>query len=71
MNRTLVADDHPLFRAALRQAAAAAVPDAELSEAADLEGLLAALSATPDTDVRNRTQAGVLLRSLDLGDTGP
>ena len=51
MNRILVADDHPLFRAALRQAAAAAVPDAELSDAADLEGVLAALSSRPDTDL--------------------
>lgn len=51
MNRILVADDHPLFRAALRQAAAAAVPDAALSDAADLEDVLAALTATPDTDL--------------------
>lgn len=51
MNRILVADDHPLFRAALRQAAAAAVPDAVVSDAADLASLLAALSATPDTDL--------------------
>jgi DNA-binding NarL/FixJ family response regulator len=51
MNRILVADDHPLFRAALRQAAAAAVPDAVVSDVADLAGLLDALSATPDTDL--------------------
>lgn len=51
MNRILVADDHPLFRAALWQAAAAAVPDAVLSDASDLEGALAVLSATPDTDL--------------------
>ncbi|MGF6712388.1 DNA-binding NarL/FixJ family response regulator [Luteibacter sp. W1I16] len=51
MNRILVADDHPLFRAALRQAAAAAVPDAVVSDAADLASLLAALSITPDTDL--------------------
>jgi DNA-binding NarL/FixJ family response regulator len=51
MNRILVADDHPLFRAALRQAAAAAVPDAVVTDAADLESLLAALSAAPDADL--------------------
>ena len=51
MNRILVADDHPLFRAALRQAAAAAVPDAEVGDVADLDGLLAALAAAPDTDL--------------------
>ncbi|WP_426284992.1 response regulator transcription factor [Luteibacter sp. E-22] len=51
MNRILVADDHPLFRAALRQAAAAAVPDADVSDVADLAGLLAALSDAPDTDL--------------------
>lgn len=51
MIRILVADDHPLFRAALRHAAAAAVPDAEVADAADLDGLLTALSAAPDTDL--------------------
>ncbi|MET0935090.1 MAG: response regulator transcription factor [Luteibacter sp.] len=51
MNRILVADDHPLFRAALRQAAAAAVPDAVLADAADLDGVMKALAATPDTDL--------------------
>ncbi|URL59838.1 response regulator transcription factor [Luteibacter flocculans] len=51
MNRILVADDHPLFRAALRQAAAAAVPDAEVGDVADLDSLLGALAAAPDTDL--------------------
>jgi DNA-binding NarL/FixJ family response regulator len=51
MNRILVADDHPLFRAALRQAAASAVPDAVLAEAADLGDVMAALAAAPDTDL--------------------
>ncbi|QWT21923.1 response regulator transcription factor [Bacillus sp. NP157] len=51
MNRILVADDHPLFRAALRQAAATAVPDAEVGVAADLEALLDALGAAPETDL--------------------
>jgi len=51
MNRILVADDHPLFRAALRQAALAAVPDATVGDVADLDALLAALGAEPDTDL--------------------
>ncbi|MET0616483.1 MAG: response regulator transcription factor [Luteibacter sp.] len=51
MNRILVADDHPLFRAALRQAAASAVPDAEVGVAADLDAVFAALAVAPDTDL--------------------
>ena len=51
MNRILVADAHPLFRAALRQAAVAAVPDAIVGDVADLDALLAALGAEPDTDL--------------------
>lgn len=51
MNRILVADDHPLFRAALRQAAATAVPDTVLAEAADLVAVMDALSGAPDTDL--------------------
>jgi DNA-binding NarL/FixJ family response regulator len=51
MNRILVADDHPLFRAALRQAAASSVPDAEVGVAADLDAVFSALAAMPDTDL--------------------
>jgi DNA-binding NarL/FixJ family response regulator len=51
MTRILIADDHPLFRAALRAAAAAAVPDASIGEAADLGVALAALEAEPETDL--------------------
>lgn len=51
MTRILIADDHPLFRAALRAAAAAAVPDASIDEAADLGVALAALEAEPETDL--------------------
>jgi DNA-binding NarL/FixJ family response regulator len=51
MSTILVADDHPLFRAALRGAAAAAVPDAIIAEAIDLAGVLAQLDAEPDTDL--------------------
>jgi DNA-binding NarL/FixJ family response regulator len=49
--RVLVADDHPLFRAALRLALAQAVPDAEIAEAHDVESLRAAASAKPEPDL--------------------
>jgi DNA-binding NarL/FixJ family response regulator len=51
MHTLLIADDHPLFRAALRQAAASAVADAVVGEAADLQGVLDALAANPETDL--------------------
>jgi DNA-binding NarL/FixJ family response regulator len=49
--RILVADDHPLFRDALRLAIAQALPEAEVVEAGSLDGVEAALSAAPDTDL--------------------
>jgi DNA-binding NarL/FixJ family response regulator len=49
--RVLVADDHPLFRAALRQALAQAVPDAEAIEAFDVDSLRAAMAARPEPDL--------------------
>jgi DNA-binding NarL/FixJ family response regulator len=49
--RLLIADDHPLFRAALRGAAADAVPGAVMHEAESLEGVLAALEAEPGIDL--------------------
>jgi DNA-binding NarL/FixJ family response regulator len=51
MQQLLIADDHPLFRAALRQAAAAALPLARIDEAADLASALAMLQAQPETDL--------------------
>jgi len=51
MPSILIADDHPLFRAALRSAAATAVPGAHVREAADLAAVLAALEHDPDTDL--------------------
>jgi DNA-binding NarL/FixJ family response regulator len=51
MPSLLIADDHPLFRAALRQAATASVEGCDVQEAADLVGALAALAAAPDTDL--------------------
>lgn len=49
--RVLVADDHPLFRAALRLALTQAVPDAEIAEAHDVESLRAAMGAAPEPDL--------------------
>ena len=51
MPHLLIADDHPLFRSALRQAVADAVSDLQVHEAATLEATLAALDATPDIDL--------------------
>lgn len=51
MPTLLIADDHPLFRAALRQAAMEAVTDAEILEAGHLDGVLAALDADPGVDL--------------------
>lgn len=51
MTRLLIADDHPLFRAALRQAAHDSVPDCSVVEACDLNGALAALALDADIDL--------------------
>jgi DNA-binding NarL/FixJ family response regulator len=51
MPHLLVADDHPLFRAALCQAVTHAVADVEVDEVQNLAGLLAKLEAEPDTDL--------------------
>ncbi|HEY0335276.1 MAG TPA: response regulator transcription factor [Stenotrophomonas sp.] len=51
MPHLLIADDHPLFRSALRQAAADAVSDLRVEEAATLEEALAALDAAPGIDL--------------------
>ncbi len=51
MPSLLIADDHPLFRAALRQAAVDALNDVELFEAGSLETVLATLDAQPQIDL--------------------
>jgi DNA-binding NarL/FixJ family response regulator len=51
MPRLLIADDHPLFRAALRQAASEHLDDCSVLEASDLPGVLRALSNDPDIDL--------------------
>jgi DNA-binding NarL/FixJ family response regulator len=54
----LVADDHPLFRAALRGAVAASCPDAQFVEADSVAALLEVIERHP--------QAEVLLLDLDM-----
>src|SRR4249919_3807079 len=51
MPSLLIADDHPLFRAALRGAAKDAVPDLEVREADSLESVLARLDEEPGIDL--------------------
>ena len=51
MTRILVADDHPLFRLALVQAARGVVADAVVDEAGGFEAVREALRARPDTDL--------------------
>ncbi|HTJ58469.1 MAG TPA: response regulator transcription factor [Devosiaceae bacterium] len=49
--RIIIVDDHPLFRAALRQTLAAGDPAIVVEEAGDLVGLTAALDAERDCDL--------------------
>lgn len=51
MPSLLIADDHPLFRQALRQAAAEALPGSCIVEADSLEQALTALAADPEIDL--------------------
>ena len=51
MASLLIADDHPLFRAALRQAARDALGEVELFEAGTLDAVLALLDAQPQVDL--------------------
>jgi DNA-binding NarL/FixJ family response regulator len=49
--RVLIADDHPLVVGGLRQAVVAAAPEAEIAVAHDFDSMVAALEASPDTDL--------------------
>lgn len=51
MPQILIADDHPLFRAALRGAAAEVADDIDTCEAASLDEVLAVLDARHDIDL--------------------
>jgi DNA-binding NarL/FixJ family response regulator len=49
--RIVIADDHPLFRGALRQALSALASDLEVQEAGSLEEVSAALEKSGETDL--------------------
>lgn len=49
--KVLIADDHPLFRAALSQAVSRALSEAQLQTAGNFDELCAALSADSDIDL--------------------
>src|SRR5208282_1303448 len=49
--RLVIADDHPLFRDALRLTVAQVLPVAEIAEADSFDSLRAQLEASPDTDL--------------------
>lgn len=51
MPSLLIADDHPLFRAALKQAARDALGEVELFEGDSLDAVLALLDAQPQVDL--------------------
>ncbi|HLT44738.1 MAG TPA: response regulator transcription factor [Luteimonas sp.] len=51
MPTILVADDHPLFREALRGAVVRMIPEAQLYEAENADGLYAMADAHPDADL--------------------
>ncbi|MES2858544.1 MAG: response regulator transcription factor [Pseudomonadota bacterium] len=51
MPTILIADDHPLFREALRHAVARIMPDAQLHEADGADALYALVDAHPDADL--------------------
>lgn len=51
MTRLLIADDHPLFRAALRQAVSESLGECVIHEAADMPGVLAVLADDSDIDL--------------------
>lgn len=49
--RLVIADDHPLFRDALRLTVAQTLPDAEIAEADSFDSLRASLDAAAETDL--------------------
>ena len=51
MPSLLIADDHPLFRAALRGAALEAVPDTVACEADSFQGVIDLLETRPEIDL--------------------
>ena len=68
----LVADDHPLFRDALRRLVGGFWPDVTVQEANDAEGVFALAEAHPDADLLllDLTMPGARGFSLDHGAAG-
>jgi DNA-binding NarL/FixJ family response regulator len=50
-HHVIIADDHPLFRDALKHTLAASLPGVGITEAGSVEKLLDALAANPNTDL--------------------
>ncbi len=50
-HKIIIADDHPLFRAALQQAVKQVAPEAEIVEAEDMEAVQTAASNNSDADL--------------------
>ena len=51
MPTLLIADDHPLFREALRGVVARLLPEADIREVEDADALYALVDAVPDADL--------------------
>jgi len=51
MREVLIADDHPLFRDAMKRAVGQALPDAAIFDADGVPGLLALVEAHPEADL--------------------
>jgi DNA-binding NarL/FixJ family response regulator len=51
LTRILIADDHPLFRGALRRAVTDVVPDCAIVEAGDFDSIRRELEGNPQMDL--------------------
>jgi DNA-binding NarL/FixJ family response regulator len=49
--KVVIADDHPLFRTALKQAVVDCIPDARIKEASSFDDLLIEIDNSPDLDI--------------------
>ena len=49
--KVVIADDHPLFRTALKQAVVDCMPDADIKEASSFSDLLIIIDDSPDLDI--------------------
>ncbi|PCI55727.1 MAG: DNA-binding response regulator [Gammaproteobacteria bacterium] len=49
--KVVIADDHPLFRTALKQAVVDCMPDVDIKEASSFSDLLAVIESSPELDI--------------------